>query len=292
MSLQKYEVYAYLDPRKPGKYAYKDICFLYEPVYIGRGDMMQKRKLKHLKQSSNMHLKNLIELLSKQNQTPIIITIYEKLQFVQSQLLETNLITQIGRLDTSTGSLYNLCDGGGGIPGIIMSENQRSQRSAWMKRYFSKLTPEQRKAHGIKSLQNRTPEGKERSKRKFRQFIDSLTPEQKVSIEQKRYEKWSKAYYSRSLEQVKETQQKCKKASLRKSQYKICLQNITTNQTDTMFLVEWLSAGLAKDGIMDRVKKKDFATPFVSRKNKNTYQLISFCKVKPNEEELARLLNC
>ena len=32
-------VYAYLDPRKPGKYSYKglNVSFLYEPFYIGKG---------------------------------------------------------------------------------------------------------------------------------------------------------------------------------------------------------------------------------------------------------------
>lgn len=292
MDVQQFEVYAYLDPRKPGKYTYKDLCFLFEPIYIGRGNVSQKRKLRHLKQSSNVRLKNLINLLLKQDQKPIIITLYKDLQFEQSQLIESNLILQIGRCDIFTGPLYNLCGGGGGIPGIIVSEEQRNQRSLWMKRYFSKLTPDQRKAHGIKSLLNRTPEGKERSKIKFKHFIESLTPDQKASIEQKRYMKWAESYYSRSVEQVKKTQQKCREASLRKSQYKICLYNIDTKQTNTMFLLEWVSMGLAKDGIMDRVRKKDFVKPFKSKKNKSTYQLISFCKTKPDEYELKRLLNC
>jgi hypothetical protein len=292
MDTQHYEVYAYLDPRKPGHYAYKDICFLFEPIYIGRGNMIQKRKFKHLKQSSNTHLKNLINLLSRQNQLPIIITIQEKLEFTQSQLVETDLIIQIGRCDVLTGPLYNLCDGGGGIPGIVMSDDQRKMRSLWMKKYFSKLTTEQRKAHGAKSLQNRTVEGKEHSKQRFKQFIESLTPEQKITIEQKRYENWCKSYYSRDLHQINETRQKCREASLRKSQYKICLHNATTKQTETLFLVEWLCRGLAKDGIMDRVRKNDFITPFKSKKNQNIYTLIYFNKVKPNETELIKLLEC
>ena len=35
----EFYVYCYMDPRKPGKYTYDglDICFLYEPFYIGSG---------------------------------------------------------------------------------------------------------------------------------------------------------------------------------------------------------------------------------------------------------------
>ena len=37
MNNNRFYVYALLDPRKPGRYEYKDICFLYEPFYIGKG---------------------------------------------------------------------------------------------------------------------------------------------------------------------------------------------------------------------------------------------------------------
>ena len=37
MKENRFYVYALLDPRKPGAYEYEDICFLYEPFYIGKG---------------------------------------------------------------------------------------------------------------------------------------------------------------------------------------------------------------------------------------------------------------
>ena len=44
----EFYVYCYMDPRKPGKYTYDglDICFLYEPFYIGFGK--EKRIKSHL----------------------------------------------------------------------------------------------------------------------------------------------------------------------------------------------------------------------------------------------------
>jgi len=32
-----YYNYIYLDPRKPGKYNYNHMCYLYEPIYVGKG---------------------------------------------------------------------------------------------------------------------------------------------------------------------------------------------------------------------------------------------------------------
>ena len=35
--MNKYYIYIYLDPRKPGNYKYNNLCFNYEPIYIGKG---------------------------------------------------------------------------------------------------------------------------------------------------------------------------------------------------------------------------------------------------------------
>ena len=47
----KYYVYIYLDPRKPGQFQYSglNMCFLYEPFYIGKGS--DKQMYSHLKET-------------------------------------------------------------------------------------------------------------------------------------------------------------------------------------------------------------------------------------------------
>jgi hypothetical protein len=112
-----YYNYAYLEPRKPGKFAYKNICFLYEPIYIGKGK--NNRKYDHLIYFNNnkYHKLNKI-LLNKLNKIylnkiePIICDFYytlnEKLAYDNEKLL----INEIGTIDGETilrGPLCNFC---------------------------------------------------------------------------------------------------------------------------------------------------------------------------------------
>ena len=41
--------YVYLDPRKPGKYTYSTMSFLFEPIYVGKGT--KNRYKQHLRAS-------------------------------------------------------------------------------------------------------------------------------------------------------------------------------------------------------------------------------------------------
>lgn len=71
----KFYVYAYLDPRKPGEYIYGNYSFDYEPFYIGKG--CGSRMSRHLweteKNNSNNYKTNIIHKIKKLNLLPIII---------------------------------------------------------------------------------------------------------------------------------------------------------------------------------------------------------------------------
>ena len=149
-----YEVYAYLDPRKPGQYKYGNYVFEFLPVYIGKGNIHQNRKYKHLNKSCNLHLSNFLKLLNRDNITPIVHSIYSNITESTALVNEIELIKLIGRKNTNTGPLYNFTDGGEGMSGMIYSITQKEQRSKHCKAYFASLTHKQLKLHGQKSLRN------------------------------------------------------------------------------------------------------------------------------------------
>ncbi len=124
-------IYVYLDPRKHGQYCYKDICFLFEPFYIGKG----KNNRYLVEYNRNKDFINITSEIKKIGVEPIIIKLYKNLSEEQSLKLETKLIKEIGRCDLKTGSLINKTSGGQGISGYkfsektkeIMSENRRKK---------------------------------------------------------------------------------------------------------------------------------------------------------------------
>ncbi len=107
-----YYTYIYLDPRKGGKYAFDDICFLYEPFYVGKGK--GNRYLYHINnsRSDNAILKNKISKLIRLNTPPYV----ERYKYIDSENAsyenEINLITQIGSdfiSEIVDGPLLNIC---------------------------------------------------------------------------------------------------------------------------------------------------------------------------------------
>jgi hypothetical protein len=107
-----YYNYVYLDPRKPGKYFYNNICFLFEPFYVGKGK--GNRYLNHMNRSrvDNPMFKNKISKLIKIGINPYIelfnYTEFEDLSYKN----EMDLISQIGSdfiSNIKDGPLLNIC---------------------------------------------------------------------------------------------------------------------------------------------------------------------------------------
>jgi len=110
----RFYVYAYLDPRKPGQYTYGEYIFNYEPFYVGKGGTPRQIK-RHLFESvskgHNPLKTNKIKKIISLNFHPIIIKIKDTITEQEAFILEHKLITTIGRIDLKKGPLTNLVDG-------------------------------------------------------------------------------------------------------------------------------------------------------------------------------------
>jgi len=123
--MNKYYVYIYLDPRKPGKYKYGDYCFLYEPFYVGKGKGKRLYKIS----GRTKYFLNKINKIKNYNLNSIVIKIKENLNEEESFLLESELINLIGRKDLVRGYLVNYTDGGEGRSGYVCSNETRKLMS-------------------------------------------------------------------------------------------------------------------------------------------------------------------
>ena len=116
----KYYVYAYLDPRKPGKFKYGNTYFDFEPFYIGKGQ--SRRKYFHLwsaKQGEmlgNPHKYRKILNIIGENLEPIIVEVKSNMDSVTALKAEQELISLIGKVKDKKGPLTNITDGGESNP--------------------------------------------------------------------------------------------------------------------------------------------------------------------------------
>ena len=111
----RFYVYAYLDPRKPGKYVYGEYSFDYEPFYIGKG--CTKRQIKrHLfetrdRTKNTMKYNKIQKIIKETGNNPILIKVKNNLKENEAFAIEDILIQLIGRIDLKNGSLTNLTNG-------------------------------------------------------------------------------------------------------------------------------------------------------------------------------------
>jgi hypothetical protein len=141
--MEKYYVYCFLDPRKPGQYVWEDLHFEFEPFYIGKGSGSRLRAHFY---PSNLKIKNTknnkIKSIISKNKYPIIRIIEENLNEQQAYDIEESLVVKIGRSNIKSGPLCNLTDGGKGainlkIPKKRKPTYQFSLDGVLLKRYES-----------------------------------------------------------------------------------------------------------------------------------------------------------
>lgn len=110
-----YYVYIYLDPRKPGRWEYKNWVFLFQPLYVGYG--RGNRILQHLCPSNladKSYKSNKLNKILKLGLEPIYFKIEENLEKIQAEEIEINIISHFGRKSEGNGFLTNITAGGKG----------------------------------------------------------------------------------------------------------------------------------------------------------------------------------
>jgi len=129
----RFYVYVYLDPRKPGKYKYGEYEFDYEPFYVGKGEgyrinvHLYESKLEN---DENKLKTNKIKKIQREIESDPIKFLYKKNMIEQNALeLETIMIVTIGRINLNAGPLTNLTNGGEGKSGHIVSDETKQKIS-------------------------------------------------------------------------------------------------------------------------------------------------------------------
>ena len=135
----QYYVYAYLDPRKPGKYEYENICFLYEPFYIGKGkgDRYQEHTKFEFRYRSrcNPIKHSIIKNILIGGLDPIIDFPFNNISEQMAFDKEILLIKAIGRRIDKSGKLSNISVGGkGGDNYTMLSDLKKKEISEKLSR--------------------------------------------------------------------------------------------------------------------------------------------------------------
>jgi len=132
----RFYVYTYLDPRKPGQYSYGDYCFLYEPFYVGKG--CRDRDVYHIhlakidsKNESNIMKSKVLKIIKECDMSPLIFRIRSNMSENNAFSLENEIIKLVGLKGIdSQGILVNRNYGGiGGRGDVVVSAKTKALHS-------------------------------------------------------------------------------------------------------------------------------------------------------------------
>jgi len=120
--IENYYIYIYLDPREYGRYCYDNVCFTFEPFYIGKGSNDRYKS----NCGRTDYFKNKINSIKKSGSKPIVIKLYENLNEKESLDKEIELINEIKKINSKI--LVNMTDGGEGVSGYKYTEEELKKR--------------------------------------------------------------------------------------------------------------------------------------------------------------------
>ncbi len=195
----RFYVYVYLDPRKPGHYIYGEYVFDHEPFLVGKGS--NKRAWDHLKRNTtkNDFLHYKIFNIRKESKEPIVFLYQTEMIEDQSYMLEDVMVDVIGRYNINTGPLCNLKGGGLGCKSGIDHPMYGKHLSDEMKKKLSdsrigmKFTQEHCANMGLSRIGKLNPNfGKPRTEETKRKIGDAQLGEKNHMYGKKRTEEAKK----------------------------------------------------------------------------------------------------
>lgn len=227
--MKKYYIYIYLDPRKPGEFTYNDLNFKFEPFYVGKGT--DKRYMDHiweLKQDVyNKIRKGKIKHIFQEGLEPIIEFVYFEIE-EDALKLEIEYIKKIGRINTNTGPLSNLTDGGDGLSSEYLknihwtperrkkkSESQIGENNAMFGRSFYDCWIVK---YGKEDADKKLVAFKEKQKNNSKNNL--FTNQEKKSIKEHLIEKFGQDYYKEWEENLSNKRRNISKKRFEEGKYK------------------------------------------------------------------------